>query len=260
MLQGDDATAAQKRGTRRTLRDVLEALLRAAASADAVHHRGDLAARASAGRAARGRANRAPTTITLDSVMLARTRPPRISPPTRRPSARWPGCKQFILAVRQIRGEMDIAPSRKIPAAAAERRRARSRRWSTSTSPSSRDSQASRACTTLAAGESRAGIARRPSSASSRCWCRWPGLIDPKAEIERLTKRIAKNESDLGKLKAQARQREFRAQRAAGRGGRGPRAHGRARSAERQPRGAARASAAPRRKLSAACTSRAAGI
>ena len=35
------------------------------------------------------------------------------------------GCKEFILGVRQIRGEMDIAPSRKHPAAAAERRRTR---------------------------------------------------------------------------------------------------------------------------------------
>ena len=33
--------------------------------------------------------------------------------------------KQFILAVRQIRGEMDIAPSRKIPLLVCERRRAR---------------------------------------------------------------------------------------------------------------------------------------
>jgi valyl-tRNA synthetase len=28
------------------------------------------------------------------------------------------------------------------------------------------------------------------------------GLIDPQAEVERLTKRIAKNESDIGKLEA----------------------------------------------------------
>ncbi len=37
------------------------------------------------------------------------------------------------------------------------------------------------------------------------------GLIDPKAEIERLTKRIAKNDSDIGKLQGEAGQRKFRA-------------------------------------------------
>ena len=61
------------------------------------------------------------------------------------------------------------------------------------------------------------------------------GLIDPQAEIERLTKRIAKNESDIGKLSGQARQREFRAECAAGRGRGRPRARGGARSAEREP-------------------------
>ena len=45
MLQGETATEAQKRGTRRTLVTMLEALLRALHPHDAVHHRGDLAAR-----------------------------------------------------------------------------------------------------------------------------------------------------------------------------------------------------------------------
>ena len=35
------------------------------------------------------------------------------------------------------------------------------------------------------------------------------GLIDPKAEIERLSKRIAKNESDIGKLKAKLGNENF---------------------------------------------------
>jgi valyl-tRNA synthetase len=35
------------------------------------------------------------------------------------------------------------------------------------------------------------------------------GLIDPKAEIERLTKRIAKNESDIGKLNAKLGNENF---------------------------------------------------
>jgi len=35
------------------------------------------------------------------------------------------------------------------------------------------------------------------------------GLIDPKAEVERLTKRIAKNESDIGKLSAKLGNENF---------------------------------------------------
>jgi valyl-tRNA synthetase len=35
------------------------------------------------------------------------------------------------------------------------------------------------------------------------------GLIDPKAEIERLSKRIARNESDIGKLKAKLGNESF---------------------------------------------------
>ena len=35
------------------------------------------------------------------------------------------------------------------------------------------------------------------------------GLIDPKAELERLTKRIAKNDSDLGKLNAKLGNENF---------------------------------------------------
>ena len=35
------------------------------------------------------------------------------------------------------------------------------------------------------------------------------GLIDPQAEIERLSKRIAKNESDIGKLKAKLGNENF---------------------------------------------------
>ena len=47
VLQGENATEAQKRGTRRTLVDDAGGAAARAASADAVHHRGDLAARRS---------------------------------------------------------------------------------------------------------------------------------------------------------------------------------------------------------------------
>ena len=87
-----------------------------AASADAVHHGGDLAARErSSRRSGRGRRARASREAD-DSIMLA---PISRRPPTtramRRPKREVEWMKQFILAVRQIRGEMDIAPSRRMP-------------------------------------------------------------------------------------------------------------------------------------------------
>ncbi len=128
VLQSETTTEAQKRGTRRTLVTVLEALLRALHPMmpfiteeiwQRVH---PLAAPLLA--AQKTRANQK----SVDSLMLAAY--PAASDYARDAEAETrsrAGCKQFILAVRQIRGEMDIAPSRKIPAAAAERTGARTR-------------------------------------------------------------------------------------------------------------------------------------
>jgi valyl-tRNA synthetase len=98
-------TRARTATARRTLLAVLETLLRAAASADAVHHRGDLAARgahywpASAARAscwqpwpqARRHFRRCAAEQELHWVM------------------------QVVLGIRQIRGEMDISSARRLP-------------------------------------------------------------------------------------------------------------------------------------------------
>ena len=106
--------------------------------------------------------------------------------------------KQFILAVRQIRGEMDIAPSRKIPlllqnagardAALAEKHFSYLARLA-----------GLETVRQLAAGEA------APESATAivgelTLLVPMAGLIDAKAEIERLGKRIAKNQSDIAKL------------------------------------------------------------
>ncbi len=115
--------------------------------------------------------------------------------------------QQVILAVRQIRGEMDIAPSRRIPlllanagardAALAEKHFA----WLTRLAGLESIKQ-------LAIDES------APESATAivgelTLLVPMAGLIDPKAEIERLTKRIAKNEADIGKLKAKLGNENF---------------------------------------------------
>jgi valyl-tRNA synthetase len=107
--------------------------------------------------------------------------------------------KQFILAVRQIRGEMDIAPSRRIPLLlqnAGERERALLQKHFAYLSRLA----GLESMTPLAAGDP------VPESATAMLGdltllVPMAGLIDPKAEAERLTRRIAKNESDIGKLK-----------------------------------------------------------
>ena len=209
VLQGETTTEAQKRGTRRTLVTVLEALLRALHPMmpfiteeiwQRVH---PLAAPLLA--AQKTRANQG----SVDSVMLAAY--PAATDYARRHGSRDAKCawmKQFILAVRQIRGEMDIAPSRKIPLLLqnAGGTRTRARRQAVRLSVAARRSRDRE-------GARRPAKPRRnrPRAMLGELTLLVPmaGLIDPKAEIERLTKRIAKNESDIGKLKAKLGNENF---------------------------------------------------
>src|SRR5688572_23070428 len=212
VLQGEGTTEAQKRGTRRTLVTTLEALLRALHPlvpfiTEEIWQRvtpmtAPLEAAALTGEEL-GRA----TTSPPDSIMLARypANSDFASDAEAEGEVAW--LKQVILAVRQIRGEMDIAPSRKIPlllqnagardAALAAKHGA----WLTRLAglESVRE---------LAAGES------APESATAivgelTLLVPMAGLIDPKAEVERLTRRIAKNESDLGKLRGKLGNEHF---------------------------------------------------
>ncbi len=103
VLQSEAASAAAKRGTRLTLIARLEKSAARAASAGAFHHRGNLAARArqrEASRATPSCARHFPTPAGVPIDAQAE------------PEMRW--VMDFILGVRQIRGEMDIAPSRKL--------------------------------------------------------------------------------------------------------------------------------------------------
>ena len=102
VLQSDGASAAQKRGTRSTLIGTLEALLRALHPARAVHQRGDLAAGAHCRRRRRRVDHARPFPAAGDIE----------TDPAAEPEMRW--VMNFILGVRQIRGEMDIAPSRRL--------------------------------------------------------------------------------------------------------------------------------------------------
>ena len=212
VLQGESTTEAQKRGTRRTLVITLEALLRALHPlvpfiTEEIWQRvtpmtAPLEAAALSGEEL-GRA----TTSTPDSIMLARYPANTDFAADAEAESEVAWLKQVILAVRQIRGEMDIAPSRKIPlllqnagardAALAAKHGA----WLTRLAglESVRE---------LAGGES------APESATAivgelTLLVPMAGLIDPKAEADRLTKRIAKNESDLGKLRGKLGNENF---------------------------------------------------
>jgi valyl-tRNA synthetase len=207
VLQSETTTEAQKRGTRRTLVTVLEALLRALHPLmpfiteeiwQRVH---PLAAPLLA--AQNSRANQ----TSVDSVMQAKYPNATDYAADAEADIEVTWMQQFILAVRQIRGEMDIAPSRKIPLLlqnAPARERALvdkhlsylSRLAGLESVKALEASDAAPEAATAILGELTLLV---PMA----------GLIDPKAEIERLSKRIAKNDSDLGKLKAKLGNENF---------------------------------------------------
>jgi valyl-tRNA synthetase len=200
VLQSDSATEAQKRGTRRTLVTQLEALLRAMHPimpfiTDEIWQRvSPLTAPLAAAAGTRG------ATSQPDSLMVARYPAASDYAQDADAEAEVAWMKQFILAVRQIRGEMDIAPSRKIPLllrnAGARDRDLAQRHFAYLARLAGLES-----IKVLEAAEA------APESATAvlselTLLVPMAGLIDPVAEGERLTRRIAKNESDLGKLKA----------------------------------------------------------
>jgi valyl-tRNA synthetase len=207
VLQGDTATAAQKRGTRRTLVTMLEALLRALhpmmpfITEEIWQRVRTLAAPLLAAQTPR--AHRP----SVDSVMVAAY--PAASDYARDADAESQVAllKEYILKVRQIRGEMNIAPSRKIPLLVRD---------------ADEPSQAlirthSHYLHRLAGLESLkllgAGDAE-PVSASAMVvnttlLVPLAGLIDAAAEIDRLSKVIAKNESDIGKLRGKLSNESF---------------------------------------------------
>ncbi len=186
VLQGD-ASQAAKRGTRQTLLQVLEALLRALhplmpfITEEIWQRIAPLAGRAG------------------PSVMLAPwpVRTEWVGDEAAESEVAW--MQRVILAVRQIRGEMNIAPSRRLPVLAQHGTTrdfellARHRVYLTRLA-GLEDVQS------LAAGE------RAPASATAlagelQLHVPMAGLIDAGAEVERLTKLIAKNESELRKAR-----------------------------------------------------------
>jgi valyl-tRNA synthetase len=207
VLQSETSTAAQKRGTRRTLITVLEALLRALhpmmpfITEEIWQRVRPLAAPILA--AQKSRASQKP----VDSLMAAPY--PAASDYARdtEAEAQVALLKEYILKVRQIRGEMNIAPSRKIPLLVRDADEASQGLIRTHAHYLHR----------LAGLESlkvlNSGDAE-PVSASAMVTgttllVPLVGLIDATAEIDRLAKVIAKNDSDIGKLRGKLGNENF---------------------------------------------------
>jgi valyl-tRNA synthetase len=195
VLQSDTASEAAKRGTRHTLITTLEELLRALHPiAPFITEEIWQRVRESAG-------------VAGESIMLSAfpAADPVETDLTAEPEMRW--VMNFILGVRQIRGEMDIAPSRKLDVLLQN------------ASPTDLEylSRSGFYLTRLAGigpprllgpGES-APIAAVALLGTLEILVPMAGLIDPAAELERLAKRQRKAEAELHKLQAKSANQEF---------------------------------------------------
>ena len=195
VLQSDTSSAAARRGARRTLAEILEALQRA------LHPIMPFITEAIWQRAAplAGRDGQ--------TVMRAAYPLPEEFAPDEASEREVGWIQAFVLAVRQIRGEMNIAPSRRIPVllkgaceqdrAYLERHRAYLERLAGIES-----------VTVLAATEP------TPQSATAligelTVLVPMAGLIDAAAEAERLEKLLARAQADLAKVRGRLANSSF---------------------------------------------------
>jgi valyl-tRNA synthetase len=201
VLQSDGATEAGKRGTRLTLIGTLEALLRA------MHPLAPFISEEIWQRVREQTGVAVIAGAVGDTVMLAPF--PDAGEIPRDPDAdremAW--VMGFILGIRQIRGEMDIAPSRKIDvvlqnAAPSDLAYLHANlgfltRLAGVTEP-----------IVLSAGQA-APISAVALLGTLEILVPMQGLIDPAAELDRLAKRRRKAESDVEKLAAKLANGEF---------------------------------------------------
>jgi valyl-tRNA synthetase len=195
VLFSEDATDAQKRGTRRTLLHTLEELLRALHPlvpfiTEEIWQRVKFAAG-----------------VQGETIMRSKfpAREGIETDPRAEPEMRW--VMGFIEGVRQIRGEMDIAPSRKIDVLLQN------------TAPidieyANRNVHYLNRLAGVAAPRSLPEGEAAPISAVAllgtlEILVPMAGLIEPTAELERLTKRQRKVEVDLNKLEGKLANAEF---------------------------------------------------
>jgi valyl-tRNA synthetase len=195
VLQSDTATEAEKRGTRFTLIDTLEKLLRA------LHPIAPFISEEIWQRV------RLPAGIEGDTIM--RTRFPLATDfpadAGAEPEMRW--VMAFILGVRQIKGEMDIALGKKLPillqGASAQDQQYLDRNLHYLARMAGVE-----APRLLTAGEA-APISAVALLGNLEILVPMAGLIDPNAELERLAKRLVKAEADVAKLSAKLGNSQF---------------------------------------------------
>jgi valyl-tRNA synthetase len=195
VLQGEGADAAGQRAARRTLLEVLELLLRA------LHPLMPFITEEIWQRVA-PLAGRTGPTIMLEPYPVAA---PEAREPAVEAEMRW--VMDFILAVRQIRGEMDIAPARRFDVLLANAsaddltRLGRSRHWLERLANLG-------TVRPLGAGEA------EPEAAVAllgelRILVPMAGLIDVAAEVARLGKRIARLRQELAKTEGKLSNANF---------------------------------------------------
>ncbi len=188
VLQSDSASTAAKRGARFTLINTLEVLLRALHPlapfiSEEIWQRVRVSARASG-----------------ETIMRAEF-PSAASVSTDRqaePEMRW--VMDFILGMRQIRGEMDIAPSRKLEVL-LQNAGADDLEYLDRNLPYLKRLAGVETPRVLAAGET-PPISAVALLGNLEILVPMKGLIDPTAELERLAKRLRKAEIELTKLEA----------------------------------------------------------
>ena len=195
VLQSDTASAAQKYAHRKALIGTLETLLRALHPI-APFITEEIWQRVRVGAGVSG-----------ESIMLARfpTTDGSRTDTTAEPEMRW--VMNFILGVRQIRGEMDIAPSRRLDvllqnAGSTDREYLeRNRRYLTRL--------AGIAEPRVLSQSDAAPISATALVGALEILVPMAGLIDPKAELDRLAKRRRRAETDFAKLQGKLANEDF---------------------------------------------------
>jgi valyl-tRNA synthetase len=195
VLQSDSASEVQKRGARTTLIGTLEVLLRA------LHPLAPFISEEIWQRV------RIDAGVAGESIMLAPypTAGGIDADSAAEPEMRW--VMNFILGVRQIRGEMDIAPSRRLEVLLQNAGPTDMEYLARNHSYLARLAGIS-APRTLAPGQA-APIAAVALLGELEILVPMAGLIDPQAEIERLTKRQRRAGAELDKLQSKLANGDF---------------------------------------------------
>jgi valyl-tRNA synthetase len=194
VLQSDAVSAAQKHAHRRTLIGTLETLLRA------LHPLAPFITEEIWQRV------RVDAGVSGESIMLARFPSSGSHGDTAaEPEMRW--VMNVILGVRQIRGEMDIPPSRRLDVllqnagATDQEYLERNRHYLTRLAGIGE--------TRLLAASESAPISAAALVGTLEILVPMAGLIDPKAELDRLAKRRRRAEADFGKLNVKLSNEDF---------------------------------------------------